>query len=130
MKTEAEIRAAIDRVLIGGNHLASYSSEWPSWQLDGLTRAQQCENALRFLGATKDYDMWCCWSAIMQERDTLTGLFSPSASSPSDEEIVEAMLNKAHEIQQAGWEPGGPRVMRACLAVARQMLPAQQEARR
>ena len=65
----AGMELAIERMLTGGNHLALYSADWPAWQLDGLTRSQQCESALRVMGAGKDYDMWCCWSEIMQARD-------------------------------------------------------------
>ena len=83
---------------------------------------------------TERADAWRRHCANMRETavtaiSTLEWALASSASPPSDEEIVEAMLNKAHEVAQAGWEPGGPRVMRACLAVARQMLPAQQEAK-
>jgi hypothetical protein len=66
-------RAALERMMIGGNHLATYrSAQWPDYRLDGLERDQQCEHALRSLGATWRYDMWCCWSAIMQARDSLS----------------------------------------------------------
>lgn len=66
----ARLRAALDRLLVAGNHIATYRTEqWPDYALDGLTREQQCEYALRTLGACRDYDMWCCWSAMMQVRD-------------------------------------------------------------
>ena len=61
---------ALDRVMIANNHIANHRTDrWPAYPLDGLTRAQQCDHALRVLGAGRDYDMWCCWSAIMQIRD-------------------------------------------------------------
>lgn len=68
-----KLRAAIQQIAVGGNHLASYAviSGWPHYKLDGLTREQQCEHALRSLGAGWRYDMWCCWSAIMQARDAV-----------------------------------------------------------
>lgn len=60
----------IDRLLIAGNHIANWRKDsWPGYQLDGLTREQQCENALRKLGATQEYDTWVCWSGMMQARD-------------------------------------------------------------
>jgi hypothetical protein len=66
------LHAGLDRLLIAGNHIASYRSDrWPDYLSDGLTRDQQCEHALRTLGAGCDYDMWCCWSAMMQIRDEL-----------------------------------------------------------
>lgn len=65
-------QAALDRLLTCGNHIALYRTEiWPDYRLDGLTRTQQCESALRVMGAGRDYDMWCCWSGMMQERDAL-----------------------------------------------------------
>jgi len=68
----AKAEAQIERLLIAGNHIATWRGErWPAYPLDGLTRDQQCESALRLLGAGKDYDMWCCWSAMMQVRDEL-----------------------------------------------------------
>ncbi len=66
------LRAAMQHLLICGNHIATHRTDrWPDYKLDGLTREQQVENALRVLGATQDYDMWCCWSGMMQTRDEL-----------------------------------------------------------
>ena len=66
------LRAAFGRLMVCGNHLATHHKpNWPAYRLDGLTRDQQCEHALRTLGATPDYDMWVCWSGMMQERDAL-----------------------------------------------------------
>jgi len=60
----------IERLLTCGNHIATYrTDQWPDYPLDGLTRDQQCELAVRRLGATRDYDMWCCCSGMMQARD-------------------------------------------------------------
>lgn len=72
MATVSRQREIIDRMLTAGNHIATYRTDrWPGYQLDGLDRREHCEHALRVLGATKDYDMWCCWSAMMQARDEL-----------------------------------------------------------
>jgi hypothetical protein len=66
------LRATIDRLLTCGNHIATHrTGQWPDYPLDGLTREQQCELALRRLGATREYDVWCCWSGMMQARDEL-----------------------------------------------------------
>jgi hypothetical protein len=75
-KAEIErLRGSVNRLLICGNHIALYKTEhWPDYKPDGLTRDQQCESALRTLGAGKDYDMWCCWSGMMQERDSVDGI--------------------------------------------------------
>lgn len=110
---EDALAKAIERVLIGGNHLANWSGNWPGWQLDGLDRRQQCESSLRTLGAGKDYDMWCCWSTIMQERDTLAALSAlPSQSESDDEKPVGAIdLDKLRELEKAAtpgpWETYG-----------------------
>lgn len=65
----------IERLLTCGNHIATYRTDrWPDYQLDGLTRDQQCEHALRNLGATQEYDMWCCWSGMMQVRDEINDI--------------------------------------------------------
>ena len=101
------MREAIERVLIGGNHLATYSAKWPEWQLNGLTRAQQCEHALIWLGATMDYDAWCCWSTIMQERDTLLGSLPLPTAQPDkrrSEEEIRAEI-KAAESMIPSWYP-------------------------
>lgn len=67
------MREAFDRLLIAGNHIANYRTElWPDYKLNGITQDQLCESALRTLGAGMDYDMWCCWSAMMRVRDDLT----------------------------------------------------------
>lgn len=67
------LQAAIDQLLTCGNHIAIYrTDQWPAYELGGLTRKQQCESALRILGASRDYDMWCCWSVMMQTRDAIS----------------------------------------------------------
>ena len=72
MREIERLRAGVYRLLVAGNHIATYRSDrWPNYPPDGLTRGQQCESALRLLGAGRDYDMWCCWSAMMQVRDEL-----------------------------------------------------------
>lgn len=68
----ARLDAAIERLMTAGNHIATWRGKrWPDYPPGGLTRDQQCEHALRTLGAGKDFDMWCCWSAMMQVRDEL-----------------------------------------------------------
>lgn len=62
-----ELAQALDKALVCGNHIATHRTDrWPDYKLDGLTRDQQCESALRTLGAGQEYDMWCCWSGMMQ----------------------------------------------------------------
>jgi hypothetical protein len=56
---------ALERVLIGGNHLGTYRTDkWPAPSVEPLV-------ALEAIGAGPSYDMWCCWATIMQARDAL-----------------------------------------------------------
>lgn len=66
----AALEDAFDMALTGGNHLASqlisrigagFSSEFPP--------DTDTESALRRLGATVEYDMWCAWAALMMARE-------------------------------------------------------------
>jgi hypothetical protein len=61
--------AALNLTMLGGNHLANvligrlgggFAAQYPP-DLDH-------EIALRKLGATDEYDVWCCWAAIMTAR--------------------------------------------------------------
>ncbi len=59
------LRAALERTLIGVNHIATYrTSKWPNY-------GTAWEAALETLGAGIEYDMWCCWNAAMCARDSL-----------------------------------------------------------
>lgn len=67
------LREALDGVMIGGNHLATilvhkvgdnFAFHYPP-DMDP-------QEALRTLCATTEYDVWCCWAAIMRARATLT----------------------------------------------------------
>ncbi len=71
IKRAQELRSqALRRLGVAINHIASYrSAKWPNWPLNGLTRIQQCEHALRTLCAGPNYDMWVVWSAMMQEAE-------------------------------------------------------------
>lgn len=62
----ADLTRALERVMIGGNHLATYAAagNWPAPDTD-------LESALRIFCATKEYDMWCCWREIMLARAAL-----------------------------------------------------------
>jgi hypothetical protein len=64
-----QLLAALNLVMVGGNHLANvligrlgggFAAKFPP-DLDH-------EIALRKLGATDEYDVWCCWAAIMTAR--------------------------------------------------------------
>lgn len=66
------LRKAVDRMQIGGNHVASvligrlgagFSKKWPHGTSHSVV--------LEALGAGDDYEMWCCWNASMSARDSL-----------------------------------------------------------
>ena len=62
-----KLRAAMETVMIGGNHLVS---------IIGATHPQtgsHYEAALQFYGPGHKYDAWCCWNAIMLARAALSG---------------------------------------------------------
>ena len=57
-----ELLAALDLVMVGGNHIATYRTDrWPG-------HGTEPADALEKLGAGQEYDMWCCWAAIMTAR--------------------------------------------------------------
>lgn len=59
------LRAAIERMAIGCNHIATYRTDrWPDYGTDH-------EIVLEKLGAGREYDMWCCWNAHMCARDAI-----------------------------------------------------------
>lgn len=61
----AVYRAVIEKIMIGGNHLATHiDPEGPDWHEDHSL-------ALDFYGAGPAYDAWCCWRAIMQAREMM-----------------------------------------------------------
>lgn len=61
-RANAMLREALERCLVGGNHLGLYKTEkWPDPEAES-------ETALRILCATQEYDVWCCWRAIMNAR--------------------------------------------------------------
>jgi len=62
-----KLRAALETVMIGGNHLVS---------IIGATHPQtgsHYEAALQFYSPGHKYDAWCCWNAIMLARAALSG---------------------------------------------------------
>ena len=60
-----QLEAALQKVMIGGNHLAT---------IIGATHPQAGTHpagALEFYGPGHQYDAWCCWNAIMVARAAL-----------------------------------------------------------
>ena len=60
-----QLEAALQKVMIGGNHLAT---------IIGATHPQAGTHpagALEFYGNGHQYDAWCCWNAIMAARAAL-----------------------------------------------------------
>ncbi len=60
------LRAVLEKVLVGGNHLALHiDADAPSYKVD-------FESALEYFGDDGvAYDAWVCWATIMNTRDTL-----------------------------------------------------------
>lgn len=65
-------QTALKSMLIGGNHLANvligrlgpgFAKEFPP--------TREPDEALRLMGAGDDYEVWCCWRAIMLARNGL-----------------------------------------------------------
>jgi hypothetical protein len=57
-----QLLAALNLVMVGGNHIATYRTDrWPRYGTEPY-------DALEKLGAGQEYDMWCCWAAIMTAR--------------------------------------------------------------
>ena len=59
------LRAALRDVMVGGNHLATVLG------IGHLAAGSSHEAALDFYGPGPNYDVWCCWNAIMQARAAL-----------------------------------------------------------
>lgn len=59
------LRAALQGIMIGGNHLATVIG------IGHLAAGSSHEAALDFYGPGPNYDVWCCWNAIMQAREAL-----------------------------------------------------------
>lgn len=57
------LREVLERVMVGGNHLAIHLPE----NHPPYTAAP--EQALSAIGAVVEYDIWCCWRSIMNARD-------------------------------------------------------------
>jgi len=61
----AELRDALEGVLVGGNHLATWLP------IPHPPFSDEPSTALEQLGAGITYDIWCCWRSIMQARAAL-----------------------------------------------------------
>jgi hypothetical protein len=62
----ARLRAALERVMVGGNHLAVWLPEpCPPIETEPLVALEQ-------IGSGIHYDVWCGWRAIMQSRAALS----------------------------------------------------------
>lgn len=65
MAEVVRLRAALRDVMVGGNHLATVLG------IGHLASGSSHEAALDFYGPGPNYDVWCCWNAIMQARAAL-----------------------------------------------------------
>lgn len=66
------LRVALELTMVGGNHLASVlvGNLGPGFALRYPPDTDH-EMALRGICATDNYEIWCCWSAIMRAREAL-----------------------------------------------------------
>lgn len=71
MCPDIEAMDAIEQIMVGGNHLASYlvgnlggdfATHYPP-----DAKVSKVRKAL----SANDYDVWCCWAAIMRARSIL-----------------------------------------------------------
>ena len=60
-----KLRAALQSVMVGGNHLACVIGP------DHLLHTASYEDALKYYGPGDIYDVWCCWKNIMEARAAL-----------------------------------------------------------
>jgi hypothetical protein len=70
----------ITDIMVGGDHLANVliSKLGPNFA-EKVPSDLDAESALRILCATPEYDVWCCWAAIMRARDG-----SPTTKVPAE----------------------------------------------
>ena len=73
----SELEAAIDRMLTGGNHLASALISWLGAGAGFPAYTVSFESAREVLKDPNMYDAWVCWRTIMQERDALGETLTP-----------------------------------------------------
>jgi hypothetical protein len=59
------LRAALQSVMVGGNHLACVIGP------NHLLHSASYEDALKHYGPGDIYDVWCCWKNIMETRAAL-----------------------------------------------------------
>jgi hypothetical protein len=71
------LRRGIDRMLTGGNHLATHiDPNGPQW------KRSSWEDGLNYYGPGPAYDAWCCWKSIMLAREIING--DPTDTTESD----------------------------------------------
>lgn len=64
-----ELEEALDLTMIGGNHLANVLIKNLGATFPERTPYDMApDDALRIICATDNYDIWCCWSALMRAR--------------------------------------------------------------
>lgn len=62
-----KLRAALETVMIGGNHLVSIiGADHPPY-------GTSYDEVLAHYGGGVKYEAWCCWNAIMEARAALSG---------------------------------------------------------
>jgi len=67
------LRELLDRVMVGGNHLANVLiGKLGGGFADRYPPSMDAHDALEAIGANDEYEVWCCWRAIMQARAALS----------------------------------------------------------
>lgn len=122
---EARAVEALERILVGGNHLASalvnmFEDRFPPYGTD-------FDNARRAFGGTDDYDLWVAWAVMMRVRDSLVD--TPALdwlAQQRREAAAEALLGLKDSIR------GGtrhPHVAWRCISTRAAALRATKEAK-
>lgn len=80
-----ELYEALKTCMVGGNHIASalIGRLGPSFSSDYPPDAD-CLQVLEKVGSGVNYEMWCCWAAIMRVRAALAKAEAPHGSPQAD----------------------------------------------
>lgn len=87
-----KVEEVLECTLIGGNHLATVLIK-----NIGADFADKCppdmehEDALRILCATDEYEVWCCWAAIMNAKEALAELKEFRESETAEEKLWQLL---------------------------------------
>jgi len=70
-----KVKKALERILVGGNHLSTALGNSEKGDICQQYPYTMCsEEVLEKMGYCNEYEMWVCWSIMMQEREALEKL--------------------------------------------------------